>query len=111
MESLQDPDYARLYLQRAAADGVDELFHALGNVARSRVKDINATASESELSRENPRLEADRNGDPRARTLDALLETIGLRLDVTLRAIEPEEKKTTKTSPQVPDEEHDRARA
>src|SRR4051812_19025484 len=80
---LGDEEYAEIYLKRAAAESLEELLHALLNVARAREGGVAATAVKSEVTRENLHRTLQRTGNPHARTLDAVLRTMGLRLDVT----------------------------
>lgn len=90
LDNLRDPDYAYVYLKRAAAESLEELLYALLNVARARDGGVSATAAETELTRENLHRTLRRTGNPHARTLDTLLKTLGLRLDVARRGgIEP----------------------
>ena len=88
LESLNDPQEAAAYLNAALEDDsedADELFLlALRNVAEAR--GVAKLAEEAALNREGLYRMLSAKGNPRLSTLGALLDALGLRLAVEVKA-------------------------
>jgi probable addiction module antidote protein len=88
LESLRDPEEAAAYLNAALeenSEDAEELFLlALRNVAEAR--GIAKLAKEAALNRESLYRTLSAKGDPRLSTLGALLDALGLRLAVEVKA-------------------------
>ena len=84
---LQDPDEAAAYLTAALDDrsgnGLDVFLLALRDVAKAR--GIRQLAQDTKLSRESLYRTLSRKGNPRFSTLEAVLESLGLKLAVEVR--------------------------
>ncbi len=87
-EDLQDPEEAAAYLTAALEDksgtGSDVFLLALRDVAKAR--GIRQLAEDTHLSRESLYRTLSRKGNPRFSTLEAVLESLGLRLSVEVIA-------------------------
>ena len=81
---LQDPEEAAAYLTAALEDksgnGSDLFVLALRDVAKAR--GIRRLAQDTQLSRESLYRTLSRRGNPRFSTLEAVLESLGLKLSV-----------------------------
>jgi len=88
LESLRDPDEAAAYLNAALEDDSEdaaELFLlALRNVAEAR--GMGKLAEKATLNRESLYRALSAKGNPRLSTLGALLDALGLRLAVEVKA-------------------------
>ena len=88
IESLKDPQEAAAYLNAALeeeTENAEELFLlALRNVAEAR--GIAPLAAEAELSRESLYRTLSARGNPRLSTIGAVLDALGLRLAVEVKA-------------------------
>ena len=84
---LQDPEEAAAYLTAALDDesgnGSDVFLLALRDVAKAR--GIRRLAQDTRLSRESLYRTLSRRGNPRFSTLEAVLESLGLKLSVDVR--------------------------
>ena len=84
---LQDPEEAAAYLTAAIEDksgnGSDLFLLALRDVAKAR--GIRRLAQDTQLSRESLYRTLSRKGNPRFSTLEAVLESLGLKLSVEVR--------------------------
>ena len=84
---LQDPEEAAAYLNAALEDasenGADIFLLALRDVAKAR--GIRQLAQDTQLSRESLYRTLSRKGNPRFSTLEAVLESLGLKLSVEVR--------------------------
>ena len=84
---LQDPEEAAAYLTAALDDksrkGSDVFLLALRDVAKAR--GIRQLAQDTQLSRESLYRTLSRKGNPRFSTLEAVLESLGLKLSVEVR--------------------------
>ena len=84
---LQDPEEAAAYLTAAlddkSGDGSDVFLLALRDVAKAR--GIRELAQDTQLSRESLYRTLSRKGNPRFSTLEAVLESLGLKLSVEVR--------------------------
>ena len=84
---LQDPEEAAAYLTAALDDksgnGSDLFLLALRDVAKAR--GIRRLAQDTRLSRESLYRTLSRKGNPRFSTLEAVLESLGLKLSVDVR--------------------------
>ena len=88
LESLKDPEEAVAYLNAALEDDsedAEELFLlALRNVAEAR--GVAKVAAAAALNRESLYRTLSAKGNPRLSTLGALLDALGLRLAVEVKA-------------------------
>jgi probable addiction module antidote protein len=88
LESLKDPEEAAAYLNAALEEesqDAEELFLlALRNVAEAY--GVAKLAVEAELSRESLYRTLSAKGNPRLSTIGALLDALGLRLAVEVKA-------------------------
>ena len=84
---LQDSEEAAAYLTAALDDksghGLDVFLLALRDVVRAR--GIRQLAQNTQLSRESLYRTLSRRGNPRFSTLEAMLESLGLKLSVEVR--------------------------
>jgi probable addiction module antidote protein len=89
-QDLQDPEEAAAYLNAALEDDSEnapEVFLlALRDVAKAR--GIRQIAHDTQLSRESLYRTLSRRGNPRFSTLEAVLESVGLKLTVEVKAPE-----------------------
>ena len=84
-EDLQQPAEAAGYLNACLEEGDAEVFLlALRDVARAR-GGIAKLAEVTELNREHLYRMLSENGNPELRSLEALLDALGLRLAITLK--------------------------
>lgn len=86
-QDLQDPAEAAAYLNAALEDesegGSETFLLALRDVAKAR--GIGWLAQDTRLSRESLYRTLSRTGNPRFSTLEAVLESLGLRLAVQVK--------------------------
>lgn len=86
---LQDPKEAAAYLNAALEDasenGADVFLLALRDVAKAR--GMRQLAQDTNLSRESLYRTLSRKGNPRFSTLEAVLESVGLKLSVEVKPI------------------------
>jgi probable addiction module antidote protein len=81
----EDPEEAAAYLNAALEDGDQQVFLlALRDVAEAR--GIGKLAGETSLNRESMYRMLSKQGNPRLTSLDAVLDALGLRLGVTVKA-------------------------
>jgi probable addiction module antidote protein len=86
-EVLKDDREAVAYLNAALAEGDPEVFLlALRDVARARKGGLPALAEAAHLNREHLYRMLSENGNPELRSLEALLDALGFRLSVELKA-------------------------
>ena len=80
-ESLADPMEAAEYLNAALEEGSQEVFlMALKDVANA--KGISEIARETDLNRENLYRMFSENGNPKLKSLNSVLHSVGLKLSV-----------------------------
>ena len=85
-EDLQDPSEAAGYLNACLEDGDPEVFLlALRDVARAR-GGVAKLAEATELNREHLYRMLSESGNPELRSLEVLLDALGFRLAVALKA-------------------------
>ena len=86
---LQDPEEAAAYLnaalEDAAENGADVFLLALRDVAKAR--GMRQLAQDTQLSRESLYRTLSRKGNPRFSTLEAVLESVGLKLAVEVKPL------------------------
>ena len=83
-EDLANPEEAAAYLNAALEDGSQEVFLlALRDVAE--VRGMSKIASETMLNRENLYRMISKKGNPQLSSLNALLQTMGLKLAIEVR--------------------------
>jgi probable addiction module antidote protein len=84
---LKDDEEAVAYLNAALADDDPEVFlQALRDVAGARPGGLAALAEAASLNREHLYRMLSENGNPELRSLEALLDALGFRLSVELKA-------------------------
>ena len=87
-QDIQDPEEAAAYLNAALEDesekGSETFLLALRDVAKAR--GIRRLAQETHLSRESLYRTLSRKGNPRFSTLEAVLESVGLKLTVRVNS-------------------------
>jgi probable addiction module antidote protein len=86
-EVLKDDGEAVAYLNAALAEDDPEVFLlALRDVARTREGGLAGLAETAKLNREHLYRMLSENGNPELRSLEALLDALGFRLSVELKA-------------------------
>lgn len=86
-EVLKDDSEAVAYLNAALAeDDPDVFLLALRDVARTREGGLASLAEAAHLNREHLYRMLSENGNPELRSLEALLDALGFRLSVELKA-------------------------
>ena len=89
-QDLQDPEEAAAYLNAAPEDesekGAETFLLALRDVAKAR--GIGQLAQDTRLSRESLYRTLSRKGNPRFSTLEAVLESLRLKLTVQVKSRE-----------------------
>jgi probable addiction module antidote protein len=81
----EDPEEAAAYLDAALEEGDPQVFLlALRDVAEAR--GMGRLAEETKLNRESMYRMLSKQGNPRLTSLDAVLDALGLRLGVTVKA-------------------------
>ena len=81
-EMLQNPEFAVVYVQTALEDGgTEEFLYALREVAVAQ-GGMQKIAEESRRGRESLYKSLSKQGNPRIKTLDDILHTLGMRLAV-----------------------------
>jgi probable addiction module antidote protein len=84
IKRLQNPEYASEYLNEALKEGSQEIFMlALRDVAKA--KGVSQTARESSLNREAMYRMLSENGNPNLSSLNKLLDTLGLTLNIGMK--------------------------
>ena len=86
---LQDPEetvaYLNATLEDASENGADVFLLALCDVAKAR--GMRQLAQDTQLSRESLYRTLSRKGNPRFSTLEAVLESVGLKLAVEVKPL------------------------
>jgi probable addiction module antidote protein len=86
-EVLEDDAEAAAYLNAALTEDDPEVFLlALRDVARTREGGLAGLAEAAQLNREHLYRMLSENGNPELRSLEALLDALGFRLSVELKA-------------------------
>lgn len=86
-EALADDAEALAYLNAALEDeDADVFLLALRDVARARAGGLAGLAEKARLNREHLYRMLAENGNPELRSLEALLDALGFRLSVELKA-------------------------
>jgi probable addiction module antidote protein len=81
----EDPEEAAAYLNAALEDGDSQVFLlALRDVAEAQ--GISRLAEKTQLNRESMYRMLSKQGNPRLTSLDAVLDALGLRLGITVKA-------------------------
>ena len=82
-EMLQDSEFAVDYLQTALKDGgIEEFLYALREVAIAQ-GGVQKVAEESQRGRESLYKSLSKQGNPRIKTVEDVLHTLGMRIAVT----------------------------
>ncbi|MHB1000433.1 MAG: addiction module antidote protein [Armatimonadota bacterium] len=82
-EKLRDPEYAVAYLEAAMDDGIEEFLYALREVACAQEGGLQQVAEQANLGRESMYKSLSKRGNPRIKTLDSILDAVGLRISVS----------------------------
>lgn len=85
-EALGDDGEALAYMNAALAEDAEVFLLALRDVARARKGGLPALAEAAHLNREHLYRMLYENGNPDFRSLEALLDALGFRLSVELKA-------------------------
>jgi probable addiction module antidote protein len=85
-EALVEDEEALAYLNAALAEDAEVFLLALRDVARARRGGLPALAEAAHLNREHLYRMLSENGNPELRSLEALLDALGFRLSVELKA-------------------------
>jgi probable addiction module antidote protein len=82
-EKLRDPEYAAIYVQVALEDdGIEEFLHALREVAIAQ-GGVQKLAEESQYGRESLYKSLSKQGNPRIKTVNDILHTLGMQMTIT----------------------------
>jgi probable addiction module antidote protein len=79
IEQLKDPDYAAGYLTACLEEGEDVFLSAIKNVAKAQ-GGIKTLADSTQLNRENLYDMLSEEGNPRFRSLTAILDRLGFKV-------------------------------
>ena len=80
IEQLRDPEMAAEYINEAIEGGEVKYFlHALGNVVKAQ--GMSKVAKQAGINRENAYRAISKEGNPTIKSVSALLNAIGLRLE------------------------------
>lgn len=80
LQELQDPEFAAGYINEAIEEGEVKYFlHALGNVVKAQ--GMSKVAKQAGINRENAYRAISKEGNPTIKSVSALLNAIGLRLE------------------------------
>ena len=82
-EKLRDPEYALVYLETAMEDSIEEFLYALREVACAQEGGIQHVAEHAKLGRESMYKSLSKLGNPRIKTLDSILDAVGLQISVS----------------------------
>ncbi len=85
-EVLKDDAEALAYLNAALAEDPEVFLLALRDVARTREGGLASLAEATQLNREHLYRMLSENGNPELRSLEALLDVLGFRLSIELKA-------------------------
>ena len=90
-DDLKDPDFAAQYLEEVLQedDGLDTFLIAIRNVARAN-GGMSKVSKITELGRESMYKTLSENGNPQFATLQAILNSVGLRFAVKVNEDEKE---------------------
>jgi probable addiction module antidote protein len=88
LESLKDLTFAELYLDAAAKESRETFFLALRDVAEAQMG-VAQLAENANVNRENLYRILSEEGNPRDRTLDSVLNALGMYTTVKLRQASP----------------------
>jgi len=92
-EKLHDADFAVAYLEAALEDGgTDEFLYALRDVAIAN-GGVHQIAQKSRHGRESLYKSLSKQGNPRIKTLDDVLHTMGMRISVARQQVPRESTK------------------
>jgi probable addiction module antidote protein len=78
---LRDPEYAEHYLRYAMEDGTETFLLALRDVAKAN-GGMSRLAEATELGRESMYKSLSEDGNPKIKTVQAILSALGLKLSV-----------------------------
>lgn len=82
-EKLRDPEYAVVYLETALEDSIEEFLYALREVACAQEGGLQHVAQQAKLGRESMYKSLSREGNPRIKTLDSIIDAIGLQITIS----------------------------
>lgn len=81
-EKLRDEEFALEYLKAASEEGMEELLHALRDVASAQDGGIARVARQAGVGRESMYKSLSEDGNPHVRTLASILAAMGMRFCV-----------------------------
>jgi probable addiction module antidote protein len=84
-EKLRDPEYAAVYLEASMADSIEEFLYALREVASAQEGGLQHVAEQAKLGRESMYKSLSKQGNPRIKTLESILDAVGLQISVSKR--------------------------
>jgi len=82
-EMLRDPEFAAAYLEAAMEDCIEEFLYALRDVACAQEGGLQHVAEQANLGRESMYKSLSKQGNPRIKTLESILDAVGLELSVS----------------------------
>jgi probable addiction module antidote protein len=82
-EMLRDPEFAITYLEEAMEDSIEEFLYALRDVACAQEGGLKRVAEHAKLGRESMYKSLSKRGNPRIRTLDSILDAVGMKICVS----------------------------
>lgn len=83
-ERLREPEYAMAYVEAALEEGgIEDFLYAVREVAMAQDGGMQRVAAQSKRGRESLYKSLSKQGNPRIRTLDSILHSIGMRIAVT----------------------------
>lgn len=83
-ERLREPEYAAIYVETALEQGgIEEFLYALREVIVAQEGGMQRVAAESRRGRESMYKSLSKQGNPRIKTLDSILHSVGMRITVT----------------------------
>ena len=86
IERLRDPEYAIEYLNACLADDEPEVFLlGLKYVVEAQLGGLSNLAEKTKLNRENLYRVLSKKGNPEFKSLNALLQALGIRFDLKLK--------------------------
>ncbi len=91
MSFLQDPEQVAIYLEESYEEGGEDLFQlALRNVAKAQDGGVKGIAEAAGLNRENLYRALSKNGNPQSKTVQKVLDALGIEVRMHFVPKEPE---------------------
>jgi probable addiction module antidote protein len=83
-EKLRDPEFAVMYLEAAMEESIEEFLDALREVASAQEGGLQRVAEQAKLGRESMYKSLSKQGNPRIKTLESILDALGMRISVDI---------------------------